>query len=79
MAAGKNGCHAIDLIRQDTGICFLKEAEVSPKCISALHPLLVGCAEKDRAVEAARPVGPCGIVVWVGDNDGFDAAQLVDL
>lgn len=79
VAAGEDGGHAVDLLREDGRVGFGEEVDFCSRGGAAFEPFGVWGADDDGAGEGARPVGPGGVVVWVGDYYGVEAAEGVDL
>lgn len=64
----------------DVCVWIGEESDVSSGCIGPLEPLLVRGTDVCWALERrSRPLRPCAVVVWVGDDDGFETAETVDL
>lgn len=73
VAACRYGCYAGDDLRWFGG-----EKTSKTPVISSLSPLCICFGDVNWAVKGLRPAEMGGVVVRVGDNDGFESALLFD-
>lgn len=60
------------------GVDVYEKLDRSARSIDAFQPLLVWLAKVYWAGERAAPVGPCTVVVGMGDHDRLQTTKLID-